>query len=119
MAGELSGKIAIVTGGASGLGRGTVELFLREGARVVIADVDKRGEELARTLGGSALFKQTDVASEEQVQDLVNFAVTHFGGLQVMVNNAGIGGATHQRFLDDDLKDYRKVIDVNLLGVML
>jgi NAD(P)-dependent dehydrogenase (short-subunit alcohol dehydrogenase family) len=119
MAGELSGKIAIVTGGASGLGRATVELFLQEGARVVIADVDKRGEELAGSLGGSALFKQADVASEEQVQDLVNFTVERFGGLHVMVNNAGIGGATHQRFLDDDLKDYRKVIDVNLLGVML
>jgi NAD(P)-dependent dehydrogenase (short-subunit alcohol dehydrogenase family) len=53
------------------------------------------------------------------VQGLVDFAVARFGGLHVMVNNAGIGGATHERFLDDDLKDFRKVIDVNLLGVML
>jgi NAD(P)-dependent dehydrogenase (short-subunit alcohol dehydrogenase family) len=119
MAGELSGKVAIVTGGASGLGRATVELFLKEGAKVVIADVDKRGEELARALGNAALFKQTDVAVEEQIQGLVDFAIDRFGGLHVMVNNAGIGGATHERFLDDDLKDYRKVVDINLLGVML
>src|SRR5215475_8870765 len=119
MAEELSQKIAIVTGGASGLGRATVELFLKEGARVVIADLDKRGEELARTLGGAALFKQTDVANAEQVQVLVDFAVARFGGLHVMVNNAGIGGATHERFLDDELKDFHKVIDVNVFGVML
>lgn len=116
---ELSGKIAIVTGGASGLGRATVELFLKEGARVVIADVNPRGEELARRLGSAALFKQTDVGNVEQVQALVDFAVTHLGGLHVMVNNAGIGGATFPRFLDDDLQDFRRVIDVNLLGVML
>jgi len=119
MAAELCGKVAIVTGGATGLGRAMAELFVKEGARVVIADIDKRGEELARTLSGSALFKQTDVVDEAQVQDLVDFTVARCGGLHVMVNNAGIGGATHERFLDDDLKDYRKVIDVNLLGVML
>jgi NAD(P)-dependent dehydrogenase (short-subunit alcohol dehydrogenase family) len=119
MADELSGKIAIVTGGAGGLGRATVELFLKEGARVVIADVDTRGEELARALGQAAAFKQTDVCNAEQVQALVDFAVERFGGLHIMVNNAGIGGATHPRFLDDGLQDFRKVIDVNLLGVML
>jgi NAD(P)-dependent dehydrogenase (short-subunit alcohol dehydrogenase family) len=108
-----------VTGGASGLGRAAVELFLKEGARVVIADVDKRGEELARTLGDSALFKQTDITNAEQVQALVESAVTRFGGLHVMVNNAGIGGAMFERFLDDELKDFQKVIDVNLFGVML
>ena len=66
MAAELSGKVAIVTGGASGLGRATVELFLKEGARVVIADVDAaRGEDLARALGPAALFKKTDVANAD------------------------------------------------------
>jgi NAD(P)-dependent dehydrogenase (short-subunit alcohol dehydrogenase family) len=119
MAAELSGKIAIVTGGASGLGRATVELFLKEGARVVIADVDSRGEELARTLGEAVLFKQTDVANADQVQALVDFTVARFGGLHAMVNNAGIGGATHERFLDDDLQDFQRVVGVNLLGVML
>lgn len=119
MAAELSGKVAIVTGGASGLGRATVELFLKEGAQVVIADVDTRGEELAKSLGKAVLFKQADVSNAEQVQALVDFAVARFGGLHIVVNNAGIGGATHERFLDDDLQDFQRVVGVNLLGVML
>jgi NAD(P)-dependent dehydrogenase (short-subunit alcohol dehydrogenase family) len=120
MASELSGKVAIVTGGASGLGRAAVELFLKEGARVVIADVDTaRGENLARTLGPAALFKRTDVGNADDVQALVDFAVDRFGGLHVMFNNAGISGTTHDRFLDDPLTDFQRMIDVNLLGVML
>jgi NAD(P)-dependent dehydrogenase (short-subunit alcohol dehydrogenase family) len=119
MAAELSGKIAIVTGGASGLGRATVELFLKEGAKVVIADVDTRGAELARILGEAAIFKQTDVAKAGDVQALVDFAVARFGGLHIMVNNAGVSGVTHPRFLDDELKDFERMMSVNLLGVML
>jgi NAD(P)-dependent dehydrogenase (short-subunit alcohol dehydrogenase family) len=119
MAAELSGKIAIVTGGASGLGRATVELFLKEGAKVVIADVDIRGEELARSLGEAALFKQTDVAKADDVQAVVDFAVARFGGLHIMINNAGVSGATHPRFLDDELQDFQRMMNVNLLGVML
>jgi len=117
---EVSGKVAIVTGGASGLGRATVELFAREGAKVVIADVDTaRGAELAAQLGGSTLFRQVDVASRQDVQGLVDFAVAQFGGLHIIFNNAGIGGARHDRFLDDDLSDFQRVVNVNLLGVML
>ena len=118
--GELSGKVAIVTGGASGIGRATVELFVKEGAKVVIADVDTaRGEELAGQLGTAALFKRTDVANQGKVQELVDFAAEHFGGLHVMFNNAGVSGAMHERFLDDDLKDFQRVASVNLLGIML
>src|ERR1700719_2990643 len=70
---ELTGKVAIVTGGSSGIGRATVELFVDEGARVVIADLDdEHGEELAKALGESAVFKRTDVADPEQVQQLVD-----------------------------------------------
>lgn len=120
MVGELSGKIAIVTGGASGIGRATVELFVKEGAKVVIADVDSaRGEELARQLGTPTLFKRADVANESEVQEVIDFAAERFGGLQVMFNNAGVSGAMHERFLDDDLKDFPRVAGVNLLGVML
>ena len=120
MAHELSGKVAIVTGGASGIGRATAELFVEEGARVVIADVDsERGEDLAAKLGEAALFQRTDVARAEEIQALVDQAVTRFGGLHVMFNNAGIAGSPGGRFLDDDLKDFDRVMAVNLYGVMV
>jgi NAD(P)-dependent dehydrogenase (short-subunit alcohol dehydrogenase family) len=116
---ELSGKVAIVTGGASGIGRAIVELFVEEGARVVVGDVDaERGTELATRLGDAAAFKQVDVADAEQVQALVDFAASHFGGLQVMVNNAGVSGA-FRRFLDDDFADFQRSMAVNLYGVMV
>ena len=119
MAQELEGKVAIVTGGAGGIGRATVELFVQEGARVVIADVNaERGAQLAAKLGGSAVYKHTDVAQAESLEGVVNFAVSEFGGLDILFNNAGISGAQYPRFLDDDLRDFHRVIDTNLFGVM-
>jgi NAD(P)-dependent dehydrogenase (short-subunit alcohol dehydrogenase family) len=116
---ELAGKVAIVTGGASGIGRGTVERFVAEGARVVIADIEEdRGEALAAELGADALFWRTDVSDPEQVGALVATAVEKFGGLHVMVNNAGVSSTMHSRFLDDDLADFHRVMAVNVLGVM-
>ncbi len=116
---ELEGRVAIVTGGAGGIGRATVELFVKEGARVVIADVDtERGEQLAAELGSAAAYKHTDVSQAESLEAVVQFAVSEFGGLHVMFNNAGISGAQYPRFLDDDLKDFHRVIDINLFGVM-
>jgi len=116
---ELAGKVAIITGGASGIGRATAELFVQEGAKVVIADVDAdRGEELAAQLGDAALFRKTDVSNAQDIQALVDFAVDRFGGLHVMFNNAGISGIQHDRFLDDELTDFDKVVGINLFGVM-
>jgi NAD(P)-dependent dehydrogenase (short-subunit alcohol dehydrogenase family) len=115
---ELDGKVAIVTGGASGIGRGLVERFAAEGARVIIADVDtERCEGLASSLGNDAIFQQTDVADPEQVGALVAAAVKEFGGLHVMVNNAGISSPL-RKLLDDDLTDFHRVMGVNVLGVM-
>jgi NAD(P)-dependent dehydrogenase (short-subunit alcohol dehydrogenase family) len=117
---ELSGKVAIVTGGASGIGRATVELFVAEGAKVVIADVDaERGGALAEELGANAVFQKTNVANQAEVQALVDTAVSKFGGLHIMFNNAGIMPPTALRFLDLDFSDFRKVMEVNLLGVMM
>jgi NAD(P)-dependent dehydrogenase (short-subunit alcohol dehydrogenase family) len=117
--GELDGKVAVVTGGASGLGRAMVERFAGEGAGVVIADVDaEAGAALAAELGGEVAFHPTDVTDADQVQALVDATVERFGGLHVMVNNAGVGSAM-TRFLHDDLSDFRRVMDIDVLGVLL
>ncbi len=116
---ELVGKVAVVTGGASGIGRATVELFAAEGAKVVLADVAASdGEAVAAGLGDAVAFRQTDVSEADEVQGLVDFAVDRFGGLHVMVNNAGIS-SSFRRFLRDDLRDFDRVMAVNLFGVII
>jgi NAD(P)-dependent dehydrogenase (short-subunit alcohol dehydrogenase family) len=120
MVNELSGKVAVVTGGASGIGRGIVEKFASEGAAVMIADVDtERGEALTAGFGAHACFQQTDVSQPDQVDALVSLAVRRFGRLDIMVNNAGISGTLHRSFLDDDLADFQRIMAVNVLGVMV
>ena len=119
MAQELAGKVAIVTGGSNGLGRATVELFVEEGAKVVIADLDEaRGSALAAELGPAARFKRTDVGEPEQVQAVVDFAIAEFGGLHVMCNNAGFPDNDFRPLLDRSFDTFDKNLRVNLLGVM-
>jgi NAD(P)-dependent dehydrogenase (short-subunit alcohol dehydrogenase family) len=116
---ELSGKVAVVTGGTGGLGWAMVDRFAAEGARVVVGDVDlERGEQLSAEFGDAVAFLPTDVSDAGQVQALVDLAVSRFGGLHVMCNNAGISGAFH-RLLDDDLTDFAHVLGVNLFGAVL
>ncbi len=120
MAGELEGKVAIVTGGARGLGRGVVEVFVEEGARVVIADLlEEEGNAAASELGKAVRFHRTDISSRDEVQALVDFAVSEFGSLNVMMNNAGLSDNDAASVLDADFAAFEKIMAVNVKGVML
>lgn len=115
--GKLDGKTAIITGGASGIGAGTVRLFVEEGANVVIADVqDDRGSAMADELG--AVYQHADVSHEDDVQALVDAAVSRFGRLDVMYNNAGIPG-TLTSVLDLNADEFDRLVSVMLRGVFL
>ncbi len=119
MSDELDGKVAVVTGGANGIGRAIAEAFLEEGARVVIADLDATaGAQLVEELGDATSFVVTDVADADSVQAAVDHAVDRFGALHVMVNNAGISGSS-RRLMQDDLRDFTRVMAVDLYGVMV
>jgi NAD(P)-dependent dehydrogenase (short-subunit alcohol dehydrogenase family) len=116
---ELEGKVAIVTGGANGIGRATAETFVAEGARVVIADIDdEAGTHAAEELGDAAVFERTDVADPDSVRMVVERAIERFGALHVMANNAGIASSL-RRFMDDDLRDFYSVMKVDLYGVIV
>jgi len=113
------GSTALVTGGASGLGRATVEQLLDAGANAVICDLPKSdGESVAAQLGERAIFAPTDVTDADQVQAAIDAAVDRFGGVHVAVNCAGIGWAqrTTSRSGPHDLKYFELVIRVNLIG---
>jgi NAD(P)-dependent dehydrogenase (short-subunit alcohol dehydrogenase family) len=116
----LKDKVAIITGAASGIGKATSELFVAHGAKVVIADInEEQGNSLAESLGDAALFKYTDVANADHIQELVDFTVDEFGALDVMYNNAGISGKVCNSFLAEDFSDFERVISVNLFGTMV
>jgi NAD(P)-dependent dehydrogenase (short-subunit alcohol dehydrogenase family) len=117
---ELDGKVAIVTGGTMGIGAAIAQLFVEEGAKVVIAGrSQEHGEELAGKLGTAARYRRADVSSRADIQALVDYTLDEFGMLDAMVNNAAITGAFHNRFLDDEMTDFDEVLHVNLAGVML
>lgn len=115
--GKLDHKTAIITGGASGIGEGTARLFVSEGANVIIADVqDERGTALAKELG--AVYQHTDVSSEDQIKAVVDLAVSKFGRLDVMHNNAGIPG-TLGSILDLTADEFDHMQGIILRGVFL
>ncbi len=116
--GRLDGKVALVTGGARGQGEAEVRLFAAEGARVIISDVlVDDGRALAAELGDNVAFNRHDVSSEEEWDAAIVFAREHFGGLHVLVNNAGITGGGP--IAKHTLADYERVVAVNQVGVFL
>ena len=119
--GRLSGKVAVITGGASGIGRGCANLFASEGATVVVADIqDELGKEVVAEIesaGGQAEYVRLDVTSEEEWVAAVAGTMDHHGRIDVLVNNAGIGiGAS---IIEMPLADWQRQQAVNLDGVFL
>lgn len=119
--GQVDGKVAIVTGGASGIGAACAETLAREGAKVVVTDIDDaRGQALVEAIGksgGQALFLHQDVTEEDAWPDIVGTAEGRFGRLDIMVANAGIGIMTLT--VDMSLADWRRQNAINLDGVFL
>jgi NAD(P)-dependent dehydrogenase (short-subunit alcohol dehydrogenase family) len=115
---RLQDRVAVVTGGASGIGLATVRRFAAEGARVVVADIDvAAGAEVADEVDG--LFVEVDVTSEDGVRALFQRAVDHFGGLDIAFNNAGISPPDDDSILVTGLDAWRRVQEVNLTSVYL
>jgi NAD(P)-dependent dehydrogenase (short-subunit alcohol dehydrogenase family) len=118
MAGRLEGRVAVITGGCSGIGLATVRRFREEGARVVIGDLDDaRGEELAQE--DEITYVHTDVTDKEQVDALFATAKDTYGSVDIAFNNAGISPPEDDSILDTDLDAWRKVQEVNLTSVYL
>ena len=119
---SVDGKVAVVTGGANGIGQAIVELFAQNGMKVVIADIsDEDGEKLVAKIkkeGGEVSYHHTDVSSEESIADLMRFALETYGKLNVVVNNAGIGTALHPVH-EYDSAQFKKVTDLNYIGTFL
>lgn len=116
-------KVALVTGGAAGIGRASALAFAREGATVLVSDVDDAGgEETVRLIeehGGRADYLHVDVRDAEAVAGMVQTAVEQFGGLHYAVNNAGIAGDIRTRIPDIEIEMYDRIMDINVKGVWL
>ena len=120
---RLDGKVTIITGGGSGMGRTAAELFAREGARVVVADFSEAsGEEAAaavRAAGGQATFVKADVSNEADARGMVQHAVATYGRVDALYNNAGVMPEADHSVIDTDVDTWDKVMAVNVRGVFL
>jgi len=113
---RLAGKVAIISGAASGMGAATARMFAREGANVVIADVmQHEGNQLAGSIGSAARFEKLDVTDEDNWAAVVAATTRHFGKLDVLVNNAGISGSAEQDLYSTD--GWHRIMAVNATGV--
>ena len=115
--GELDGKVAVITGAGSGMARACAQVFVREGAKVVAADVTGRQEETAKALGDACISVHVDVTDEASVEAMFAAAVDAFGKVDAALNVAGLAGA--QPLADITLDEYDRLMDVDLKGVML
>ncbi|KAL2503111.1 Short-chain dehydrogenase reductase 2a [Forsythia ovata] len=120
MANRLEGKVAVITGGASGIGESTARLFVQHGAKVIIADVqDKLGQTVCNNIGSPEVisYVHCDVTSDSDVQNAVDMAVSKYGKLDIMFGNAAITGKGDPTILATEYEDFRRVFDVNVFGV--
>ncbi|MED6169028.1 hypothetical protein PIB30_017393 [Stylosanthes scabra] len=119
---KLSGKVAIVTGGASGIGEATARVFAGQGARmVVIADIQgELGNQVAASIGSQrCTFVHCDVTDEDEVQRLVQFTVNNYGQLDIMFSNAGFCSSSLQTVIDLDMSEFDRTLSINVRGMAL
>jgi NAD(P)-dependent dehydrogenase (short-subunit alcohol dehydrogenase family) len=120
---RLDGKVTIITGGGSGMGRTAADLFAREGARVVVADFSEASGEAAaaavRAAGGQATFVKADVSNEADARGMVQHAVATYGRVDALYNNAGVMPEADHSVIDTDVDTWDKVMAVNVRGVFL
>ena len=115
---RLAGKVAIISGAASGMGAATARVFAREGAKIVIADVmEHEGQAVAESIGANARFEKLDVTNEENWAAVVASTVRHFGKLTILVNNAGVSGSAEQDLYSTEA--WHRIMGINATGVFL
>ncbi|MFX1265223.1 MAG: SDR family NAD(P)-dependent oxidoreductase [Promethearchaeota archaeon] len=117
--GRMDDRVAVITGGASGIGKAIAELFVKEGAQVVVSDIqDEEGQKLAGSIGDNAIFVHADVSMEDDVKSMIHYAVDAYGRLDCVVNNAGVGGVKGE-IESIAVEDFDRSMAVLLRGVFL